>query len=115
MGHRSLSYRILVVICSRSVSSIDTPGCSTTQPSSMVELGVHKKRPASWVDSYQRKEFSLGVKVSSCMSSVGYTEVGLVVKAIRVHTQMWYGIAWCLCLASLWARCVTSCEVPGVC
>ena len=89
---------------------MDATGRSTARPSSMVEPGLHKKRPASWVDSYQRKGFSLGEKVSSCMSSVGLSEVCLSVKAIRVHTQ----ICIVLCLASLWARCVTSCGVPGV-
>ena len=43
VGHRSLSYRILAVICSRNVSSIDTPGRSTAHPSSIFELGVHKE------------------------------------------------------------------------
>ena len=65
---------------------MDAAGHSTTRPSSMVEPGLHKKRPASWVDYYQRKGFSLGEKVSSCMSSVGLSEVGLA--AIRVHTQI---------------------------
>ena len=43
VGHRSLSCRILVVICCGDVSSIVTPGCSTARPFSMVELGVHKE------------------------------------------------------------------------
>ena len=63
-------------------------------PPPWLNLGVHKKRPDSLVDSYQRKGFSLGEKVSSCMSSVGHTEVGLVVKAIRVHAQMYICVVW---------------------
>ena len=50
-----------------SEDQMDATGRSAGRPSSMVEPGVHKKRPASWVDSCQRKGLSLGEKVSCCM------------------------------------------------
>ena len=44
---------------------MDATGRTAGRPSSMVETGSHKKRPASWVESCQRKGFSLGEKVGS--------------------------------------------------
>ena len=44
---------------------MDATGRTAGRPSSMVEPGIHKKRPASWVESCQRKGFSLGEKVGS--------------------------------------------------
>ena len=48
-----------------SEDQMDATGRTAGRPSSMVETGSHKKRPASWVESCQRKGFSLGEKVGS--------------------------------------------------
>ena len=89
-----------------------TTGHSTACPSSMVEPGVHRKRPARWVVSYQRKGFS----------SVKLAYIAVKAFAIRVqseckHKCRYVFAVWnCIVfgLASLWTMCITTSGVPGV-